>query len=127
MLYYGLFYLAGNKPTVKVVKAMLDKKLPDCWNRLEKKGSTTMKTKKNEAAPDKIKVGGVVYRKLPAKVSYMGETYVVAVKGKGLGAPTGKLPAPAVGARQVSKGNSKQVPLPASSEDTAYLRGKGKK
>jgi hypothetical protein len=83
-----------------------------------------MKTQKKETAPEKIKVAGVIYRKLPQKVAYNGEVYVVAVKGKGLGAPGGKLAQPSVGARQVSKGNSKQVPLP-SSTDTAYLQGKG--
>lgn len=85
-----------------------------------------MKTKKKETAPEKIRVAGIVYKKLPKKIRVRGEIYVLAVKGKGLGTPTGKLPQLAVAPRQTSKGNSKQVPLP-SSADTAYLKGKGKK
>jgi len=82
--------------------------------------------KKNEKAPQRIKVGGVIYEKLPEKIRVGGKIYVLAVKGKGLGTPGGKLVKPSVGAPQQSKSNAKQVPLPASSEDVAYLRG-GKK
>lgn len=50
----------------------------------------------------------------------------LAVKGKGLGTPGSQQTQIQVGQRQTSKGNSKQVPLPASS-DVSYLRGGKKK
>lgn len=103
----------------KVVKSVPSVAVP---GKAPKKVKATVAGK----APAKIKVNGTVYEKVPMVIRVKGTLYKLAIKGKGLGTPGDQMPKVKVSPAQPSKGNSKPMPLP-SSTDTAYLRGKGKK